>query len=166
MTIRHYVLTISNNKYRMGLIFNRLDPTLNGENMRFWLAFFSGLVLAYILSIWHEKHIIQQLKAWSYRRWKISFIRSNSDTIAHWSSIFWYTCTKSTISLEIIYSIITTYQIWYRFRQMRILRCVGNAYFIYWCVVCSPSFPFACSLVPRRYVLFYGLRGLCVGRVD
>ena len=22
------------------------------------------------------------------------------------------------------------------------------------------------SLVPRRYVLFYGLRGLCVGRVD
>jgi hypothetical protein len=27
---------------------------------------------------------------------------------------------------------------------------------------------FACtySLVPRRYVLFYGLRGLCVGRVD
>ena len=24
----------------------------------------------------------------------------------------------------------------------------------------------AISLVPRRYVLFYGLRGLCVGRVD
>ena len=25
---------------------------------------------------------------------------------------------------------------------------------------------YSTSLVPRRYVLFYGLRGLCVGRVD
>jgi hypothetical protein len=39
-----------------------LDPTLNGENMRFRLPFFIRLVLAYFLSIWHKEHIIQQLK--------------------------------------------------------------------------------------------------------
>ena len=38
-----------------------LDPTLNGENMRFCrLTFFIGFVFAHFLSIWH---IIQQLKA-------------------------------------------------------------------------------------------------------
>ena len=40
-----------------------LDPTLNGENMRFWLTFFIGFVFAHFLSIWHEEDIIQQLKA-------------------------------------------------------------------------------------------------------
>ena len=51
------------NPESMGLIFNSLDPTFNGENMRFWLAFFIELVLAYEISISHEEHIIQQLKA-------------------------------------------------------------------------------------------------------
>jgi hypothetical protein len=40
-----------------------LDPTLNGENMRFSLTFFIGFVFAHFLSIWHEEDIIQQLKA-------------------------------------------------------------------------------------------------------
>ena len=40
-----------------------LDPTLNGENMRFSLTFFISFVFAYFLSIWHEEDIIQQLKA-------------------------------------------------------------------------------------------------------
>jgi hypothetical protein len=60
---------------------------------------------------------------------------------------------KSTFSQEIIYSIITTYQIWltgYRFRPMGILRCAGNAYFVSWCVVGSPSFPFACPEIPAE----------------
>ena len=43
-----------------------LDPTLNGENMRFWLTFFIGFVFAHFLSIWHEEDIIQQLRACSY----------------------------------------------------------------------------------------------------
>jgi hypothetical protein len=43
---------------------NLLSTEYNGENMRFWLAFFIRIVLAYFLSIWHEEHIIQQLKAW------------------------------------------------------------------------------------------------------
>jgi hypothetical protein len=40
-----------------------LDPTLNGENMRFSLTFFISFVFAHFLSIWHEEDIIQQLKA-------------------------------------------------------------------------------------------------------
>jgi hypothetical protein len=71
-----------------------LDPTLNGENVRFWLTFFIGFVFAHFLSIWHEEDIIQQLKAWSFRMWKnVVHTQSNSDTIARWSSItfFWYT---------------------------------------------------------------------------
>jgi hypothetical protein len=44
-----------------------LDPTLslNGENMRFRLTniFYRIRQFAHFLSIWHEDHIIQQLKA-------------------------------------------------------------------------------------------------------
>jgi hypothetical protein len=61
----------------------------NGPNI------FVGLVLAYFFSTWHEKHVIQQLKAWSSRIWKKNVhTPSNSGTIARWSSItfFWYTC--------------------------------------------------------------------------
>jgi hypothetical protein len=68
-----------------------LDPTLNGENMRFWLTFFIGFVFAHFLSIWHEEGIIQQLKAWSFRMWKnLVHTQSNSDTIARWSSITFF----------------------------------------------------------------------------
>jgi hypothetical protein len=68
-----------------------LDPTLNGENMRFWLTFFIGFVFAHFLSIWHEEDIIQQLKAWSFRMWKnLVHTQSNSDTIARWSSITFF----------------------------------------------------------------------------
>jgi hypothetical protein len=35
-----------------------LDPTINGENMRFRPTYFIGLVLAHSLSIRLEKHII------------------------------------------------------------------------------------------------------------
>jgi hypothetical protein len=74
-----------------------LDPTLNGENMRFWLTFFIGFKFAHFLSIWHEEDIIQQLKAWSFRMWKnLVHMQSNSDTIGRWSSItfFLYTLYK------------------------------------------------------------------------
>jgi hypothetical protein len=47
-----------------------LVPPLKGENMRFWLTFFIGLVFAHLSSVSHEEHIIQQLKAWSFRIWK------------------------------------------------------------------------------------------------
>jgi hypothetical protein len=68
-----------------------LDPTLNGENMRFWLTFFIGFVFAHFLFIWHEEDIIQQLKAWSFRMWKnLVHTQSNSDTIARWSSITFF----------------------------------------------------------------------------
>jgi hypothetical protein len=68
-----------------------LDPTLNGENMRFWLTFFIGFVFAHFLSIWHEEDIIQQLKAWSFRMWKhLVYTQSNSDTTARWSSITFF----------------------------------------------------------------------------
>jgi hypothetical protein len=78
-----------------------LDPTLNGENMRFWLTFFIGFVFAHFLSIWHEEDIIQQLKAWSFRMWKnLVHTQSNPDTIARWSSI--------TFFLYILYTFIYT----------------------------------------------------------
>jgi hypothetical protein len=68
-----------------------LDPTLNGENMRFWLTFFIGFVFADFLPIWHEEDIIQQLKACSFRMWKnLVHTQSNSDTIARWSSITFF----------------------------------------------------------------------------
>jgi hypothetical protein len=58
-----------------------LDSTLNGENMRFWLTFFIRLVyLLIFLFNWHEEHIIQQLKAWSFRRRRnLVHTQSNSD---------------------------------------------------------------------------------------
>ena len=60
-----------------------LDPTLNGENMRFSLAFFIGLVLAYFLSIWHEEHIIQTAKSLIFPNMKnLVLTQSSSDTIA------------------------------------------------------------------------------------
>ena len=49
-----------------------LDPTLNGENMRFRLTYFIGFVFSHFLSIWHEEDIIQQH----------FHTQSNSDTIA------------------------------------------------------------------------------------
>jgi hypothetical protein len=68
-----------------------IDPTLNGENMRFWLTFLIGLVFAQFLSIWHEQDIIQQLKARTFRMWKnLVHTQSNSDTIARWSSITFF----------------------------------------------------------------------------
>jgi hypothetical protein len=68
-----------------------LDPTLNGENMLFWLTFFIGFVFAHFLSIWHEEDIIQQLKAWSFGMLKnLVHTYSNSDTIARWSSITFF----------------------------------------------------------------------------
>jgi hypothetical protein len=71
-----------------------LDPTLNGENMRFWLTFVIGFVFAHFLSIWHEEDIIQQLKAWSFRmRKNLVHTQSNSDTIARWSSITFFLYT-------------------------------------------------------------------------
>ena len=65
--------------------------TLNAENMRFWLTFFIGFVIAHFLSIWHKEVIIQQLKAWSFQMWKnLVHTQSNSDTIARWSSITFF----------------------------------------------------------------------------
>jgi hypothetical protein len=63
-----------------------LDPTLNGENMRFWLTFFIGFVFAHFLSIWHEEGIIQQMIF-------PNVTQSNSDTIARWSSITFFLYT-------------------------------------------------------------------------
>jgi hypothetical protein len=79
-------------KYQRGFIFNgSVDPTLNGENMRFWLTCFIWFVFAHFLSIWHEEDIVQQLKAWSFRMWKnLVHTHSNSDTIARWSSITFF----------------------------------------------------------------------------
>ena len=53
----------------------------------------------------------------------------------------------------------------FRLFSVTIIRhsCHGNATFIRILLVCDTSYY---SLVPRRYVLFYGLRGLCMGRVD
>jgi hypothetical protein len=68
-----------------------LDPTLNGKNTRFWLAFFIEFVFAHFLTIWHDEDIIQQLKAWSFRMWKnLVHTQSNSYTIARWSSITFF----------------------------------------------------------------------------
>jgi hypothetical protein len=65
-----------------------LDPTLNGENMRFWLTLFIEFVFAHFLSIWHEEDIIEKLKARSFRILKnLAHTQSNSDTIARWSTI-------------------------------------------------------------------------------
>jgi hypothetical protein len=75
----------SSTKYQRGLIFNGFRP-----NSRRWkyATFFIGFVFDRFLSIWHEEHIIQQLKAWSFLIWQnLGHTQSNSDTIARWSSI-------------------------------------------------------------------------------
>jgi hypothetical protein len=76
-----------------------LDPTLNGENMQFWLTFFIGFVFAHFYPFGMKKISVQQLKAWSFRMWKnLVHTQSNSDTIARWSSItfFLYTLYHSS----------------------------------------------------------------------
>jgi hypothetical protein len=70
----------------------------------------------HFLSIWHEEHIIQQLKAWSFRRWKNlvhTQYKFRYNSALKFDYLYFDTpCIKSTFTLEIIYSIITTYQIW------------------------------------------------------
>ena len=81
--------------------------------MTIWPNYSSNLptlfVFAHFLSIWHEKDIIQQLKAWSFRMWKnLVHTQSNSDTIARWSSItfFLYTLYSKLFNIVLILIII------------------------------------------------------------
>jgi hypothetical protein len=100
--IYSYLITIMNMCAVCGGSFSMvLDPTLKGENMRFWLTFFIGFVFAHFLSIWHEEDIIQQLKAWSFRMWNnLVHTQSNSDTIARWSSITFFLYTLYCIVIS------------------------------------------------------------------
>jgi hypothetical protein len=60
-----------------------LDPTLNGENMRFWLTFFIGFVFAHFLSFGMKKyHLIAKNTIFPNVK--------NSDIIARWSSITFF----------------------------------------------------------------------------
>jgi hypothetical protein len=70
-----------------------LDQTLNGENMWFWLAFVTGLVLAYFypfgmknISFNSSNLIFPEMK-------KLVHAQSNSDAIARWSSIIFFLYT-------------------------------------------------------------------------
>ena len=100
-----------------------LDPTLNGENMRFWLTFFIGLVFAHFLSIWHEEDIIQQLKAWSFQMWKnLVHMQSNSGTIGRWS-VYWYRSNSSKWIQSIKYWYLTNikhFPCWYTVISTRV----------------------------------------------
>jgi hypothetical protein len=91
-------------KSQRGLIFNGFRPKSQQWKYATLTNIFVGLVFAHFLSILHEEHIIQQLKAWSFRIWKKSrsYTQSNSNTITRWSSVtfFWYTLTLYSRNFE------------------------------------------------------------------
>jgi hypothetical protein len=87
-------------KLQRGLIFNGFRPNSQRWKYAILTNIFIRFVFAHFLFIWHQEHIFQQLKAWSFRIWKnLVQTQSSSDTIARWRSITFFLYTLHILSV-------------------------------------------------------------------